>query len=113
LLEKETTHRGITIKSKATGMISAVKRKAVSQGHGTLGFHFCGDGTSRAHKKIMKKAIKYGEAIVKLLTLPHPPVRARTDARTNPSTHRATQLRSVLARVYAVSRQNQTTTTFT
>jgi hypothetical protein len=48
---------------------------------------------------------------VKLLPLPHPPVRARTDAQTNPSAQRATQLRSVLARVYAVSRQNQTTTT--
>jgi hypothetical protein len=47
---------------------------------------------------------------VKLLPLPHPPVRARTDARTNPSAQRATQLRSVLARVYAVSRQNQITT---
>jgi hypothetical protein len=48
---------------------------------------------------------------VKLLPLPHPPVRARTDTRTNPSAQRATQLRSVLARVYAVSRQNQITTT--
>jgi hypothetical protein len=48
---------------------------------------------------------------VKLLPLPHPPLRARTDARTNPSTQRATQLRSVLACVYAVSRQNQITTT--
>jgi hypothetical protein len=48
---------------------------------------------------------------VKLLPLPQPPVRARTDARTNPSAHRATQLRSVLARVYAVSIQNQITTT--
>jgi hypothetical protein len=44
---------------------------------------------------------------VKLLPLPQPPVRARTDARTNPSAQRATQLRSVLARVYAVSTQNQ------
>jgi hypothetical protein len=51
--------------------------------------------------------------IVKLLPLPlpHPPVRARTDARTNSSAQRATQLRSVLARVYAVSIQNQITTT--
>jgi hypothetical protein len=49
--------------------------------------------------------------IVKLLPLPQPPVRARTDARTNPSAQRATQLRSVLARVYAVSIQNQITTT--
>jgi hypothetical protein len=47
---------------------------------------------------------------VKLLPLPQPPLRARTDTRTNPSTQRATQLRSVLARVYAVSRQNQITT---
>jgi hypothetical protein len=36
---------------------------------------------------------------VKLLSLPQPPVRARTDAWTNPSAQRATQLRSVLARV--------------
>jgi hypothetical protein len=35
----------------------------------------------------------------------------RTDAQTNPSAQRATQLRIVLARVYAVSRQNQITTT--
>jgi hypothetical protein len=58
----------------------------------------------------------YSECIhpyVKLLPLPQPPVRARTDARTNPSAQRATQLRSVLARVYAVSIQNQITTTVT
>jgi hypothetical protein len=48
---------------------------------------------------------------VKLLPLPQPPLRARADAWTNPSAQRATQLRSVLARVYAVSRQNQITTT--
>jgi hypothetical protein len=48
---------------------------------------------------------------VKLLPFPQPPARARTDARTNPSAQRATRLRSVLARVYAVSRQNQITTT--
>jgi hypothetical protein len=47
---------------------------------------------------------------VKLLPLLQPPLRARTDTRTNPSTQRATQLRSVLARVYAVSIQNQITT---
>jgi hypothetical protein len=39
---------------------------------------------------------------VKLLPLSQPPVRARTDALTNPSAHRPTQLRSVLPRVYAV-----------
>jgi hypothetical protein len=48
---------------------------------------------------------------VKLLPIPHPPVRAHTDAQTNPSAQRATQLRSVLARVYAVSIQNQITYT--
>jgi hypothetical protein len=48
---------------------------------------------------------------VKLLPLPQPPVRARTDARATPSAQRATQLRSVLARVYAVSIQNQITNT--
>jgi hypothetical protein len=47
---------------------------------------------------------------VKLLPLRQPPVRARTAARTKPSAQRATQLRSMLARVYAVSIQNQTTT---
>jgi hypothetical protein len=35
----------------------------------------------------------------------------RTYAQTNPSAQRATQLRSVLARVYTVSRQNLNTTT--
>jgi hypothetical protein len=47
----------------------------------------------------------------KLLPLPQPPVRARTDAWTNPSAQRATQLRSVIARVYTVSIHNQITTT--
>jgi hypothetical protein len=46
---------------------------------------------------------------VKLLPLPQPPLRTRTDERTNPSAQRATQLRSVLACVYAVARQNQIT----
>jgi hypothetical protein len=53
----------------------------------------------------------WNKKAVKLLPLPQPPVRARTDARTNPSAQRATQLRSVPARVYAVSIQNQITTT--
>jgi hypothetical protein len=43
-------------------------------------------------------------ARVKLLTLPQPPLRAHMDAWTNPSAQRATQLRSVLARVYDVAR---------
>jgi hypothetical protein len=40
---------------------------------------------------------------VKLLPLPQPPVRACTDARKNTSAQRATQLRSVLARVCTLS----------
>jgi hypothetical protein len=55
--------------------------------------------------------INYADDNVKLLPLPQPPLRARTDARTNPNAQRATQLRIVLARLYAVARQNQITTT--
>jgi hypothetical protein len=37
----------------------------VNQGHRTLGFHLTGDGTSSAHKKIMKtKAKEYSGAII-------------------------------------------------
>jgi hypothetical protein len=51
------------------------------------------------------------QGCVKLLPLPQHQLCACTDARTNPSAQRATQLRSVLARVYAVSRQTLNTTT--
>jgi hypothetical protein len=57
----------------------------------------------------MRLSVDYDH--VKLLPLPQPPLRDRTEARTNPSAQRATQLRSVLARVCAVARQNQITTT--
>jgi hypothetical protein len=40
---------------------------------------------------------------VKLLPLPHLPVRARTDARTNLSAQRATQLRTVCSRACTLS----------
>jgi hypothetical protein len=64
------------------------------------------------HNLIDKYQVTYNsDYFVKLLPLPQPPLRARTDERTNPSAQEATQLRSVLARVYAVSRQNQITTT--
>jgi hypothetical protein len=43
--------------------------------------------------------------------LPQPQLRARTYAETNPSAQRATQLRSVLARVCSISRQNLNTNT--
>jgi hypothetical protein len=48
---------------------------------------------------------------VKLHPLPQPQLRALTYAETNPSAQRVTQLRSVLARVFSVSRQNLNTTT--
>jgi trehalose utilization protein len=70
---------------------------------------------SARHHKYMRGFILHQANIiqvfrgcVKLLPLPQPPLRARMDARTNPSAQR---LMSVLARVYAVSRQNQNTTT--
>jgi hypothetical protein len=66
---------------------------------------------SAQHHKDMRGLILHQAHSVKLLPLPQPPVRARTDTRTIPSAQRATQLRSVLARVYAVSIQNQITTT--
>jgi hypothetical protein len=49
---------------------------------------------------------------VKLHPLLQPQLRARTYAHTYPSAQRATELRSVLARVCFVSRQNLNTTTF-
>jgi hypothetical protein len=65
LLRKRESHRGIKITSNATGRTSGIKRKAATQGHITLVFHLTGDGTSSAHKKIMKcKAKEYSEAII-------------------------------------------------
>jgi hypothetical protein len=73
---------------------------------------------SAQHHKDMRHLILHQEnslqvllGCVKLLPLPQPLLRARTDARTNPSAQRATQLRSVLMRFYSVARQNQITTT--
>jgi hypothetical protein len=73
---------------------------------------------SAQHHKDMRGLILHQEnsfqvlrGCVKLLPLPQPSLRAHTDARTNPSAQRANRLRSVLARVYDVSRQNQITTT--
>jgi hypothetical protein len=86
-------------------------------GHENLGDYHTKHHSAQHHKDMRHLILHEANSLqvlrgcVKLLPLPHPPVRARTDARTNPSAQRATQLRSVLARVYAVSRQNQTTTT--
>jgi hypothetical protein len=48
---------------------------------------------------------------IKQRPLPQPQLRAHTYTETNPSAQRATQIRSVIARLYAVSRQNLNTTT--
>jgi hypothetical protein len=48
---------------------------------------------------------------VRLRPLPQPQLRARTYAEKNPSARRTTQLRSALARVCSVSRQNLNTNT--
>jgi hypothetical protein len=64
LLQVKETHRGITITSRATGRTSAVKRKAVEEGHRTLGFHMSSDRKYEAHKKVMiDKAFLYSNAI--------------------------------------------------
>jgi hypothetical protein len=55
---------GITMTSRATGRTSGFKRKAVEEGHRTLGFHMSGDGKCEAHKKLMTdKALLYSNAI--------------------------------------------------
>jgi hypothetical protein len=61
------------------------------------------------HRLILHQAnsLQVLRGCVRLLPLPQPPLRAHMEARKNPSAQRATQLRSVLARVYAVARQNQ------
>jgi hypothetical protein len=61
------------------------------------------------HQETVTKDNTVG-GVVKLLLLPQPPLCARTDSQTNPSAQRATQLRSVLARVYDVAKQNHITT---
>jgi hypothetical protein len=65
LLRKRESCRGIEIMSNTTGKTSGIKMKASTHGHRTLGFHLTGDGTSSAHKKIMKcKSKEYSKAII-------------------------------------------------
>jgi hypothetical protein len=86
-------------------------------GRENLGDYHTKHHSARHHKDMRHLILHEANSLqvlrgcVKLLPLPQPPVRPRTDARTNPSAQRATQLRRVLARVYAVSIQNQITTT--
>jgi hypothetical protein len=86
-------------------------------GHENLGDYHTKHHSAQHHKDMRHLILHEANSLQvlrwcdKLLPLPHPPVRARTNARTNPSAQRATQLRSVLARVYTVSMHNQITTT--
>jgi hypothetical protein len=73
---------------------------------------------SAQHHKAMRRFILHQannlqvlRGCVKLRLLPQPQLRARTYAETNPSAQRATQLRSVIARMCSVSRQNINTST--
>jgi hypothetical protein len=81
----------------------------------TAGYHSANAAISHNEDQMAEATIgalaNLATVTAKLFLLPQPPLRARTDARTNPSAQRATQLRSVLARAYAVARQNQITTT--
>jgi hypothetical protein len=72
---------------------------------------FLNERRSQEVKNRIRKTKTQTEHPVKLLPLPQPSLWARMDARTNSSAQRSTQLRSVLAHVYAVSIQNQITTT--
>jgi hypothetical protein len=45
LLQKHSSHRGIKIISRSTNTESGVKRKALNEGHRTLGLFMTGDGT--------------------------------------------------------------------
>jgi hypothetical protein len=56
-------------------------------------------------------SLQFLRGCVKLRPRPQPQLCAHTYAETNPSAQRATQLRSVLARVCSVSRQNLNSTT--
>jgi hypothetical protein len=87
------------------------------KGHKNLGDYHTKHHSAQHHKDMRglisheANSLQVLRGCVKLLPLPQSSLRARTDARTHPSAERDTQLRSVLARVYAVSRQNQITTT--
>jgi hypothetical protein len=86
-------------------------------GHENLGDSHTKHHSAQHHKDMRGLILHQASSLhvlrgcAKLLPLPQPQLRARTDARTNPSAQRANQLRSVIARVYAVSRQNLNTTT--
>jgi hypothetical protein len=112
--------RSKTMDMRYHWLTNRVRQKQVDvywrPGRENLGNYHTKHHSAQHHKDMLhlilheSKSLQVLRGCVKLLPLPQPPVRARTDAWTNPSAQRATQLRSVLARVYAVARQNQITT---
>jgi hypothetical protein len=81
-----------------------------------LGDYHTNDHSAQHHKDMpglilhQENSLQVLRAGVKLLPHPQPHSLTCTDAQTYPSAQRATQLKSVLACVYSVSRQNLTTT---
>jgi hypothetical protein len=86
-------------------------------GRANLGDYHTKHHSAQPHKDMRRLILHQANSLqvlqgyVKLRPLPQPQLRARIYAETNPSAQRATQLRSVLARVCSVSRQNLNTTT--
>jgi hypothetical protein len=86
-------------------------------GRENLGDYHTKHHSAQHHKDMLRLILHQANSLqvlrgcVKLLPLPQPRLHARTYAETNPSAQRATQLRSVLARVFSVSRQNLNITT--
>jgi hypothetical protein len=102
LLDYLATHQDATIRYHASDMILHIHSDAsylsVSNARSRLGgLSFLGNKSPKQDK--LNGSILNVASVIK------------TVARTNPSAQRATQLRSVLPRVYAVARQNQSTNT--
>jgi hypothetical protein len=75
-----------------------------SQGRENIGDYHTKHHLAKHHKDMRHLILHQANSLqvlrgfVRLLPLPHPPVHACTDAPTNPSAQRATQVRSVVAR---------------
>jgi hypothetical protein len=86
-------------------------------GRENLGDYHTKNHSAQHHKDIrglilhQANSLQFLPGFVKLLPLPQPHSRTRTYAHTYPRAQKATQLKSVMAHVYSVSRQNPNTTT--
>jgi hypothetical protein len=64
LMQIEPQYRSITMTSRSSGQVSGIKRKSPTEGHLTLRFFMTGDGTSNAHRRVMKEnGLVYAMAI--------------------------------------------------